>query len=152
RRSGDIAVPGAAVGLQPDRCGATTCRRGCCPYLRAGLVVCGQRPKWAAGPTPVANDPLPTSLVRPSNRSPARAYFECDRQVQPVTRSVDAGATFERRSDQFLSCPILIPDDSAGQNQTAQPASPKGLRIGDEVGCSVLRDLHLPEAGFVQQT
>src|SRR5437899_12118356 len=29
-------------------------------------------------------DPLPTSLVRPSSRSLARAYFECDRQVQPI--------------------------------------------------------------------
>ena len=84
-----------------------------------------------------------------SERSLARAYFECDRQVQPIGRFVDAGTTFERGSDQVLSRLILLPNDSAGQNETAQPASPKGLRIGNQVRCRVLCDLHFREASAV---
>ena len=37
RRRGGLAVPGAAVGLQPDCCGATTRRRGC-PHLMQPLI------------------------------------------------------------------------------------------------------------------
>jgi len=46
---------------------------------------------------------------------------------------------------------ILVPNDRAAQDEAAPPAVPKGLSIGDEVGCNVLRDLHLCEARSSEQ-
>src|SRR5258708_3190183 len=74
----------------------------------------------------------------PSSRSLTCTNFERDGQVQSMGSFVDAGATFECGSDRILSRLVLLPDSSAGQNETSQPPPPKRLRIRDEEGRGVL--------------
>src|SRR6516225_7832917 len=45
-----------------------------------------------------------------------------------------------------------MPDDSTGQNETAQSTSPKSLGIEDGVGRCVLRDRNFRESSSLQQS
>src|SRR5262249_20398191 len=80
-----------------------------------------------------------------------RAHFERHRQIQSAGRSINAGAALECSSDHFLGDLVLMPDRSAGQNETAQAATPKGFRVGNEICLGVLGDVDLDEPGSSQQ-
>jgi len=54
--------------------------------------------------------------VRPSSRPLAHPYFECDRQVQPVTRSVDAGATDGEERDALAAASKGTKQGAAGNS------------------------------------
>src|ERR1700736_6523284 len=64
---------------------------------------------------------------------------------------MDAGSPLERSPYLVLGRLVLMPDRSPGQNEAAQAAAPKGLRIGDGIGRRVLLDRDFDEPGLRQQ-